>query len=247
MSADAAIETRDVHVAYLGDIHILRGLSLAAGRGRITGIIGPNGSGKSTALKTMCGFLKPRRGEVLIEGVSTPGLRPCDLAGRGVAYVPQARSVFGGLSVEDNLRLGCWSFRRERPRVAAALADAYGRFPILAERRRAPAASLSGGQQRLLEIARALVVSPRLLLLDEPTAMIAPRFAQEIYAFIESLPQQGVSVVLVDQNVRQCVRISDEVYILDLGTVRAFARRGDLAGEESLRAMIGDWLDYRVT
>jgi len=240
------MQMRGVHVAYQGDISILRGLDMTVPRGQITGIIGPNGAGKSTALKTLYGFLRPARGEVLLDGEPTTGVMPHDLVARGVAYVPQNRSLFDDLSVDDNMRLGCWAFRRERARVARALDSAYDRFPMLKDRRRERAGSLSGGQQRFLELARALVLEPKIIMLDEPTAMIAPKISQELYAFIEELPAQGITVVLVDQNVRSCVRVADHVYVLDLGRVRAHGSAADFAGDGSLREMIAEWLDYRV-
>jgi branched-chain amino acid transport system ATP-binding protein len=242
----AAMEMRGVHVAYQGDIAILRGLDMTIRRGKITGIIGPNGAGKSTALKTLYGFLRPTRGEVLLDSEPTAGLMPHDFVAQGIAYVPQNRSLFDDLSVDDNIRLGCWAFRRDRPRVARVLENAYAQFPMLKDRRRERAGSLSGGQQRFLELARALVLEPKIIMLDEPTAMIAPKISQELYDFIERLPEQGITVVLVDQNVRSCVRVSDYVYILDLGRNRAEGEAAEFAGDGSLREMIAEWLDYRI-
>ena len=142
---------------------------------------------------------------------------PWQFIGHRVAMVPQSRSLFGELSVHDNLMLACWTFRGDKARVARALDHAYDRFPILKDRRGQMAGAMSGGQQRFLELARALVLEPQVLLLDEPTAMVAPKLSAEIYEFIAGLPAQGISVLLVDQNVRQCVRISDHLYVLELG------------------------------
>ncbi len=240
------MEMRDAWVAYQGDISILRGLNLAVRRDRITGIIGPNGAGKSTALKALYGFLHPQRGEIYLEGARVTGMAPHEFIRHGIAYVPQHRSLFDELSVEDNLKLGCWSFRRDKARMAAALEKVYERFPLLRERRRNRAATLSGGQQRFLELARAMVLEPKIMMLDEPTAMIAPRVSQELYEFIAGLPGQGITVILVDQNVRSCVRVSDHVYILDLGQNRAEGDAADFAGDSQLREMIAEWLDYRI-
>ena len=246
--ADAAtvLEMRDVHAAYHGDISILNGLSLAVKENRITGIIGPNGAGKSTALKTLYGFLKPTRGAVVHGGEDISGSPPYDMMARGVAFVPQNRSLFNDLSVEDNLRLGCWLFRRDKRKMAAALDRVYGRFPILAERRRERAGSLSGGQQRFVELGRALVVDPKIIMLDEPTAMIAPRISREIYDFIETLPEQGITVVLVDQNVRQCTKVSDYLYILDLGRNRGEGTTERFTHDDHLKEMVAEWLDYQI-
>jgi len=245
-SGEVILELRDVHAGYHGDIMVLNGLSLKARRGAITGIIGPNGAGKSTALRTLYGFLAPLRGDVLLRGERVNGLSPSQMVGRGVSFVPQSRSLFNELSVEDNLRLGCWHFRRDRARVARALERVYDMFPILRERRGNPAGSLSGGQQRFLELGRSIVLDPEVVLLDEPTAMIAPRLSRELYQFIAGLPAQGITVVLVDQNVRQCAAVSDYVYVLDLGTNRAEGDREAFGGDEELREMIQEWLDYQV-
>jgi branched-chain amino acid transport system ATP-binding protein len=240
------LEARDVHAAYHGDISILNGLDLQIRQNRITGIIGPNGAGKSTALKTLYGFLAPSRGDILLRGERVNGLAPYDYVARGVAYVPQNRSLFNELSVEDNLRLGCWPFRKDKPRIDAALRNVYERFPLLREKRRDSAGSLSGGQQRFLELGRALVLNPQIILLDEPTAMIAPRLSREIYDFIATLPRSGITVVLVDQNVRQCAAVSDYIYVLDLGQVRAHGDRARFGDDSQLRDMIAEWLDYQI-
>ena len=240
------IRMHNVHAAYHGDIYILNGVSLSIKRNKITGIIGPNGAGKSTVLKTLYGFLKPTQGDILFEGESIVGAQPWNMVTRGAAYVPQNRSLFNDLSVDDNLRLGCWHFRRDNLRVKQSLEKTYDMFPILAEKRSDLAGSMSGGQQRFLEIGRALVLSPKLILLDEPTAMIAPKVSQELYQFIKSLPELEVTVVLVDQNVRQCVEVSDYTYVLELGKNSIEGSRQQFGDDNSMRAMIRDWLDYQI-
>lgn len=245
-AASPVIEMRDVYAAYHGDISILNGLSLQARERRITGIIGPNGAGKSTALKTMYGFLRPSKGSIILRGQDIGGLPPYSMMGRGVAFVPQNRSLFNDLSVEDNLKLGCWHFRSDKARVSEALEGVYGQFPVLAERRLAPAGSLSGGQQRFVELGRSLVSAPNVILLDEPTAMIAPKISREIYEFIATLPERGITVILVDQNVRQCVHVSDYVYILDLGRNRGEGTAETFAQDAHLKEMVAEWLDYEI-
>ncbi len=245
-NGETVMELSDVEVAYHGDIRILNGLSMKLRAGQITGVIGPNGAGKSTALKTLYGFLNPLAGDVKLYGERINGTPPYDLVQRGIAYVPQNRSLFNELSVEDNLRLGCWSFRRDKARVAAALERVYDRFPVLAERRGEPAGSMSGGQQRFLELGRSLVLDPKIILLDEPTAMIAPRLSREIYDFIAGLRESGLTVVLVDQNVRQCAAVSDYIYVLDLGRTRAEGDRAAFGDDAQLRDMIAEWLDYQI-
>jgi branched-chain amino acid transport system ATP-binding protein len=245
-ASNTVLELRDVQVAYHGDISILNGMNLSIAEGQITGIIGPNGSGKSTALKTLYGFLRPSHGDILLRGERINGLPPFEFINRGVAYVPQNRSLFNDLSVEDNLRLGCWTFRRDRSRVAAALESSYEHFPILKEKRSDPAGSMSGGQQRILELGRALLQDPRILLLDEPTAMIAPKVSREIYEFISTLPSRGITVVLVDQNVRQCAAVSDSLAVVELGQVKAQGDRSMFSSDTQLRSMIAEWLDYQI-
>lgn len=243
---DCIMELRDATVSYGGDIAILDRLSLKAERGRIVGIIGPNGAGKSTALKTLYGFLTPQHGDVYLNGERITGLPTHAYVHRGVAYVPQNRSVFDDLSVEDNLRLGCWAFRKDKARIERGLEQAYARFPILKERRRQRAATLSGGQQRFLEFARALITEPRVVLLDEPTAMIAPRVSQELYEVIRRFPEEGITVILVDQNVKQCVRIADYIHVLELGRNKAQGTGEEFRQEGYLHEMIAEWLDYRI-
>ena len=240
------MELREVFVAYHGDITVLNGLSLSVAEGTITGIIGPNGAGKSTVLKTLYGFLTPSAGDVMLRGERVNGVPPYEYVNRGVAYLPQNRSLFDELSVEDNLRLGCWAFRHDKRRVAEAIEIAYHYFPLLKERRKEPAGAMSGGQQRFLELGRSLAIRPSLLLLDEPTAMIAPRLSREIYDVITTLPAAGITVVLVDQNVRQCAAVSEYMYVLDLGRVRAEGDRASFGGDTQLRDMIAEWLDYQV-
>ena len=240
------IELREVDVAYHGDIRILQGLSLAVRPGRITGVIGPNGAGKSTALRALYGLLEPVAGEVLIDGEVVTGMPPWRFIERGIALVPQGRSLFNELSVEDNLRLACWSFRNDKARVAQAIERAFEQFPVLEERRTQEAGAMSGGQQRFLELARALAIQPRVVLLDEPTAMIAPRLASEIYEFIHALPAQGVTVLLVDQNVRQCVRVADHIYVLELGRNKIDGAAVDFTHDTALRNLIAEWVDYRI-
>ena len=248
MADDArfVMELRGVDVAYHGDIRILQQLSLGVRAGVITGVIGPNGAGKSTALRTLFGLLRPVTGDVYVDDRRVTGIAPWKLIGHGIAMVPQNRSLFNELTVEDNLRLACWTFRRDRARVERALERAWERFPQLKERRDGLAGAMSGGQQRFLELARALVLEPRVLLLDEPTAMVAPRLSAEIYEFIASLPAQGISVLLVDQNVRQCVRISHHVYVLELGRNKVDGSTDRFANDQALHDLISQWVDYRI-
>ncbi len=245
-SGETILGLEDVSVSYHGDITILDGVNLSARKGMVTGIIGPNGAGKSTALKTLYGFLKPSKGHIRYKGESLNGKPPFTFIERGIAFVPQNRSLFGDLSVEDNLLLGCWVFRKDAVRVKRILDAAYAQFPILGDKRHDAASSLSGGQQRFLELARALALEPEVVLLDEPTAMIAPRLSREIYDFIKELPSKGITVVLVDQNVRQCAAVSDYLYVLELGRNKAEGGREMFEGDSALHRLIADWLEYKI-
>ncbi|RMF86317.1 MAG: ABC transporter ATP-binding protein [Nitrospinota bacterium] len=236
-----SVEVRDLYVGYFKDIAILQGVSLLAQTGKITTLIGPNGVGKSTLLKTIYGFLTPFQGQIVVHGEEITGMAPYLLAHKGISYIPQRRNVFPYLSVEENLILGAWIFRRDRERMAQALEENYRRFPQLREKRRQKAGTLSGGEQRMVELGRALMVSPTILLVDEPTAGLAPRVAGEIYARLQALNrEEGKTILLVDQNIRQALRISDYVYVFELGRNRAEGPRERF--ETDLRELIRDWL-----
>jgi len=243
---DAVFSLNEATVAYHGDITILNKVSMTARRGQVTGIIGPNGAGKSTVLKTLFGFLPLRHGSILLNGQDISREPAKARAAHGMAFVPQNRSLFADLSVEDNLLLGCWSFRRDTSLVRRRIDSVYQRFPVLAEKRSQPVASLSGGQQRFVEFGRALLIEPSVILLDEPTAMLAPRVSKEIYALVRALADEGMTVVLVDQNVRRCAEIADYLYILELGRNRAEGGREAFAEGTDLRQMVASWMDYRI-
>lgn len=239
----ALISFRNVYAAYFGDIHVLKNLTLSFRSGEVTGIIGPNGAGKSTVLKTLMGFLKPSAGDIVFDGRSLLGTPSHDMVHVGVGYVPQNSSLFLDLSVEDNLILGCWPIRRDGARVRRAIDRVLGDFPMLAPFRHGRAGELSGGQRRFLEIARALLIEPKALLFDEPTAMIAPKYASEVYDHIARLARQGIAVILVDQNVRPCIQVSDYVYILELGQKTMEGDADAFRSDERIRAEIGRWLE----
>src|SRR5690606_4744132 len=245
-TSDVLLGLEDVSVSYHGDITILDRINLSARKGMVTGIIGPNGAGKSTALKTLYGFLTPSTGHIRYKGESLNGKPPFTFIERGIAFVPQNRSLFGDLSVEDNLLLGCWVFRKDAARVKRVLDAAYAQFPILGDKRHDAASSLSGGQQRFLELARALALEPEVVLLDEPTAMIAPKLSREIYDLIKTLPEKGITVVLVDQNVRQCAAVSDYLYVLELGKNKAEGGKEMFEGDSALHKLIAEWLEYKI-
>lgn len=200
----------------------MRGATLHARAGAISVVIGPNGAGKSTLLKTIFGFLQLTAGRIVLDGTDLAGLPPYRRKRLGVGYIPQEINIFPSLSVEENLKMGAWTLRRRRGLVAERLAEVYAIFPILAERSNARASSLSGGQARMLSVAREMMNRPRLMLVDEPTAGLAPAIVPQVYAVLtEARKLTNAAIVLVDQNIEGALGIADDVYLLDLGRVRA--------------------------
>jgi len=198
-----------------GPLEILQGVSLAVPDRQIVGVIGPNGAGKSTLLKTIFGYLRPRGGTVSLDGADLAGLRPDQVMRRGVAFVAQAGGLFAEMTVHENLRLGGYTLPGRATRDAVE--RVYAEFPPLRERRRQPAGSLSGGEQRLLALGRALVTRPRLVLLDEPSAALAPRVIDQVYETIVGLNRAGLALLVVEQNVETILGVADRVFVLDLG------------------------------
>ncbi|GAA5624423.1 ABC transporter ATP-binding protein [Brucella pseudogrignonensis] len=243
---DVLLELRNVTVSYSGDITILKDLTIKAQTGKITGIIGPNGAGKSTALKTMYRMLNVGSGELLYKDDVISRIDQTELIRRGIAFVPQNHSIFGGLSVRDNLVLGGWSIRREQARIRDAIERVYDIFPMLREKDRALAGTLSGGQQRFLEIARSLITDPEVILFDEPSAMIAPKYSKQIYQFLTRMKDSGKTVILVDQNVRQCVNVSDHLYVLELGRNKIDCETAEMSGNTEMMDLIAGWIAHKV-
>ena len=230
----AALATQDIVAGY-GGVAVLDGLSITVRPATITAVLGANGAGKTTLLRTISGFVRPRRGRVLVDGVNLARRRPEEIARAGVAHVPEGQGVITELTIEENLRLGGLI----RPRTAdrgAALADAYERFPLLADRRRRLAGTLSGGERQILVIARALMAAPRVLLLDEPSLGLAPRMVAQIMDLVRQLrDDSGLTVLLVEQNARSALAIADQGIVLNLGKIAAEADAADLAADVSLR------------
>ncbi len=236
----ALLEIDQVAAGYVEGIDILAGLSLRVEAGSVTGIIGPNGAGKSTLLKTIFGFLHPRLGRILHDGREIQRASPHEVKRLGVSYVPQAANVFPQLTVEENLLLGAWVERHDRGRVGGMLERAFATFPRLREKRRHRATSLSGGEAKMLSLAKELMTDPKLLLVDEPSAGLAPRVSQEVYARLVEARAGGVTILLVDQNISQAVAVSDYLYVIEGGQVRRQGPRADFA--DHLRELIRDSL-----
>ena len=212
------IDVKDLYVGYYPDLHILQGLNISAEDGKITTVLGANGVGKSTLLKALYGFLRPHSGEIIYDGrdiVGTPTHRLIDL---GISYIPQQPGIFPFMSVEENLMMGAWTFRKDEERIYRKIEENYLRFPVLREKQNDPAGSLSGGQQRMVEIGRTLRTGPRVILVDEPTAGLAKLLSEEVYRMLVDLrDQDGLTIILVDQEIRQALKIADYVYVLELG------------------------------
>jgi len=209
-----SLEVEDLEAGY-GEALVLRGVSLRAAPGELVAIIGPNGAGKSTLLKVVYGLLGARRGAVRYEGEEVTGTRPEQLTRLGLNYVPQLGNVFPSLSIAENLLIGASSL--PRPARRSAVDELYERFPALAERRRQRAGTLSGGQRKLLAVARALATRPRTLLLDEPSAGLSPQAVQLVFDKLQEVNAAGIAIVMVEQNARRALALADRGYVLDMG------------------------------
>ncbi|HZP39534.1 MAG TPA: ABC transporter ATP-binding protein [Methylomirabilota bacterium] len=202
-----------------GKMLILHGVTLEVRAGEIVTVIGPNGAGKSTAFKTIVGFLRPQSGRVRFDGEDITGLRPDQVLPRGLAYVPQGRVVFPQMTVLENLEMGAY-IERDRARIRAALERVYGLLPILAERRGQKAGTMSGGEQQMVAIARALMTSPKLILLDEPSLGLAPKFVSLIFEKLDEMRRAGFTLMVVEQNAAKALTVADRGYVLELGRNR---------------------------
>jgi ABC-type branched-subunit amino acid transport system ATPase component len=217
----ALLEIADLHAGYVSGVDILQGLSLKVECGSVTVVIGPNGAGKSTLLRTIFGLLKPNRGSLTFAGQEIGGREPAAVKALGIGYVPQEINIFPLLTVEENLRMGGWILRRDRAAFARALERVFETFPVLAQRRYEAAGALSGGQGRMLSVAREMMTAPTLMLVDEPTAGLAPALVAQVYELLQAARRAGSTILLVDQNVEDALRHADDVYLIDLGRVRA--------------------------
>ena len=232
------LELRGVDVAY-GDLPALRGVSMAIEEGEILTVVGANGAGKTTMLRTISGLLRARTGEILLAGRRIDRLPSHDVVADGVVQVPEGRKIFPGLSVKENLELGSYS-SRARPHREESLRRVYELFPILSERAGQAAGTMSGGQQQMLAIGRALMARPRLLMLDEPSLGLAPMVVQEIFRTIAAINQTGTTVLLVEQNTRQALGLARRGYVLENGRVVLEGSGSELLGNEHVkRAYLG--------
>jgi branched-chain amino acid transport system ATP-binding protein len=223
----------DVHT-YYGKSHILHGVSLEVGPGEVVGLLGRNGVGKSTTLKSVMGLARPARGRVSFDGRDITGLAPHQLARLGLAWVPEDRRIFRLLSVLENLRTGLDRAGMDDARREGLLDKVYRAFPVLRERRHQAGGTLSGGEQQMLAIARAMMLEPRIVLLDEPTEGLMPRMVSQIRDIIGLLNREGVAILLVEQNVPLTLEVSRRVYIMEKGVVRHQALAADLRADQAV-------------
>jgi len=222
MSRVDTLQVSNISAGYTPGVDILSGLSLRAAEGAVTLVIGPNGAGKSTLLRTIFGILKPSAGRVGLRGKDITGASPSTLKAAGVSYVTQEINSFPLLTVEENLRMGAWIYRRDGRRLHRQLEQVFSTFPVLRDKRRERAGSLSGGQGRMLSFARELMSEPSLLLIDEPTAGLAPNLVAEVLGLLSAARSAtGAAVLLVEQNVAEALPFADYLYLLHLGQVRA--------------------------
>lgn len=234
------LKVSDAVSGYSREVTILNGLNFTAEDGIVTVILGPNGAGKSTLLKTIYGYLPLFSGSIEMDGKSIASISPDAMLGHGVAYLMQGSSTFPSMTVEDNLGLGAWNIRRDRAAVRRVFEQVYQRFPRLHAKRGHIAGFLSGGEQRLLEIARLTMTNPRVLLLDEPSVGLMPKLVDEIYDEIHKLKDERFTIIMVDQNIRKAMEIADYVYSFKLGRNDAEDSKAEF--EVRLPEIVKGWL-----
>jgi branched-chain amino acid transport system ATP-binding protein len=211
------LSLNDVHIGY-GGIKAVKGIQLHVDEGELVTLIGANGAGKTTALKAISGLLKPTSGDILYQGRSIVGVTPHRISQRGLALVPEGRGVFPGLTIEENLAMGAYC-RNDKAGIASDVEIAYQRFPRLKERAKQTAGTLSGGEQQMLAISRALMSRPKLLLLDEPSMGLAPLMVQKIFLVVREVAASGVTILLIEQNAKLALQVSNRAYVMDGGVI----------------------------
>ncbi|AMC00051.1 ABC transporter ATP-binding protein [Aerococcus urinaehominis] len=227
------LQVDNIHVAY-GMIEAIKGLSFEVKEGEIVSLIGSNGAGKTTTLKTISGLMRPKAGEIFYRGQSLNHMSTMDIVKKGICQVPEGRHVFPGMTVKENLLMGAFT-RKERDHLDSEMAGLFEYFPILKERINQDAATLSGGEQQMLVMARALMGKPRLLLLDEPSMGLAPLYIKQIFEIIKEIHQMGVTVLLIEQNAKAALEISDRAYVLETGKLIAEGTGLELLDSEAVQ------------
>ncbi|MDO4269373.1 MAG: ABC transporter ATP-binding protein [Eubacteriales bacterium] len=234
----AMLEVKELNV-YYGLIHALRDVSFEVNEGEVVALIGANGAGKTTTLHTVTGLLTAKSGTVTFEGKDITRRPGHEIVRAGVSHVPEGRRVFAGLTVYENLKMGAYT--RPKSEIESSLASVYQRFPRLEERKNQAAGTLSGGEQQMLAMGRALMSRPRILLLDEPSMGLSPLFVKEIFSIIEEVSKAGTTVLLVEQNAKKALSIADRAYVLETGKIVQTGRASDLLNDDSIKkAYLGE-------
>ncbi|GAV24325.1 ABC transporter ATP-binding protein [Carboxydothermus islandicus] len=234
MSGKEVLRIEDLNVFY-GAIHALKGISITVNEGEIVTLIGANGAGKSTTLNTICGLVKPRSGKIIFEGEDSTGKAAHEIVKMGISQVPEGRRVFANMSVLENLELGAYLLK-DKAEFKRRLERVFARFPRLFERKGQLAGSLSGGEQQMLAMGRALMSAPRLMLLDEPSMGLAPLLVKEIFAIIKELNEQGTTILLVEQNAHMALSIAHKGYVLETGKIVLSGPARELAEDPQVKA-----------
>ena len=227
------LEIKDLNVFY-GAIHALKGISLTVADGELVSLIGANGAGKTTTLHAISGLLPAASGSVLLDGKDLQKVPANTIIGLGMAHVPEGRHVFARMTVEENLRMGAYILRDQK-RIAENLEMVYGHFPRLKERRRQMAGTLSGGEQQMLATGRALMTNPKIVLMDEPSMGLSPLLVKEIFSIIQELHKSGITILLVEQNAKMALAVSDRAYVLETGTISMEGPAAELAADDRVR------------
>lgn len=227
------LEIKDLHVFY-GAIHALKGISLTVGDGELVSLIGANGAGKTTTLHTISGLLRASSGTVTLDGTDLQKVAPNTIISLGLSHVPEGRHVFSRMTVEENLRMGAYTMKDQK-KIAESLEKVYGHFPRLKERRRQMAGTLSGGEQQMLATGRALMTDPKIVLMDEPSMGLSPILVKEIFSIIQELHEGGITILLVEQNAKMALAVSDRAYVLETGTISMEGAAADLAADDRVR------------
>jgi branched-chain amino acid transport system ATP-binding protein len=222
---------------YYGAIHALKAVSLKVDAGELVAVLGANGAGKSTLLRSITGLVSPRDGEILLEEAVINKVPPQKRVALGIAMVPEGRGIFPNLTVMENLKLGAYLFRNERAngRTEAILEQVFSNFPVLMERREQRAGTLSGGEQQMLSIGRALMSRPRMLLLDEPSMGLSPKLVSEIFKLLPRIQDEGTTILLVEQNANAALKVADRGYVLDMGSITHEGSASRLSASEEVR------------
>ena len=235
----AMLEVKDLEV-YYGMIQAIKGISFEVNQGEVIALIGANGAGKTTTLHTITGLLSPKKGSVMFEGTDITKIPAHKIVSMGMAHVPEGRRVFAELSVYENLKMGAYT-RKDKNEIEESLANVYKRFPRLEERRNQMAGTLSGGEQQMLAMGRALMSKPKIILMDEPSMGLSPIFVDEIFKIIQKISAEGTTVLLVEQNAKKALAIADRAYVLETGKIALSGDAKELMNNESIKkAYLGE-------